>query len=343
MFRDFGGSLQLAFRDALTRIFGFLPNLIGAIILLLLGWFLGKLVGKLVTSALRAVKFNTVADKAEIDEFLRNAGVRADPSAVVGAIVRWFIYLVFFLTAFDALGLTQVSAVIDDVIAFLPKVVVALIILLGGALAGNLLAGVVRGSLRSVGIGNPELFGTVARFAVIAFAVIAALDVLEIAPTIVATLWQGLIFGVVGVLVLAFGLGGRQAASDLTLGRLLRAEIEPGSQIQAGTTSGTVRAIGSIFTTLETAQGVVKVPNTELVNQRISMSPEQYQQQVQKREQVKQQAKQAMAQAKQHGATPPSRPGNTRVVEAQPVRPAADSTGGRPPTASTEPSGHQRS
>lgn len=344
MFEDFGDSLRIAFRDALTTLFGFLPNLIGAIILLLVGWFVGKLVGKLVTGALRAVKFNTIAEKAEIDDFLANAGMKADPSSVVGAIVRWFIYLIFFLTAFDALGLTQVSAVIDDVITFLPKVIVAIVILLGGALAGNLLAGVVRGSLKSMGVGNADLFGTVARFAVIAFAAIAALDMLEIAPTIVATLWQGLIFGVVGILVLAFGLGGRQAASDMTLGRLLRAEIEPGSQIQAGTTSGTVRTIGSIFTTIETAQGVIKVPNTELVNQRISMSPEQYQQQVQKREQLKEQGKQALAQQKRQGATPPTRTGNTRIVEAQPARPSANATVGTLPAPTDGPNvdGRQR-
>jgi hypothetical protein len=223
-----------------------------------------------------------------------------DAASVVGAIARWFVYLVFFLAAFNALGLEEVSAVIDDVLTFLPKVVVAIIILLVGALAGNLLAGVVRGSLKSVGLGNADLFGTVARFAVIAFAAIAALDMLAIAPTIVATLWQGLIFGIVGVLVLAFGLGGREAARDLTLGRLLRAELEPGVEVQAGEHRGTVRTIGSLFTTLETDQGVVKVPNTQLTSQPVQMSQQAFQQQVQKRQALKEQAKQA-AQGQQNG------------------------------------------
>ena len=302
MFEDFGSSLQVAFRDAMSDFFAFIPKLFGAIILLLVGWFLGKLVGGLVTKALRAVKFNEVADKAEIDDFLRNAGVKMDPSAVVGSIVRWFIYLVFFLAAFNALGLTQVSAVIDDVLTFLPKVVVALIVLLVGALAGNLLAGVVRGALRSAGLAQADLFGTVARFAVITFAAIAALDMLEIAPTIVATLWQGFIFGLIGTLVLAFGLGGRDAASNLTLGRLLRAELEPGTEIQAGAHQGTVRTVGSLFTTLETAQGVVKIPNMELTSQTMQMTPEAFQQQVQKRQQMKDQAQQAAQQAKANGA-----------------------------------------
>jgi len=310
MFDDIGDSLQVAFRDALSDFFAFIPKLFGAVILLLVGWFLGKLVGGLVTKALRAVKFNQVAEKAEIDDFLRNAGAKMDPAAVVGAIVRWFIYLVFFLAAFDALGLSQVSAVIDDVLALLPKVIVALIVLLVGALAGNLLAGVIRGALRSAGIGQADLFGTVARFAVIAFAAIAALDMLEIAPTIVATLWQGLIFGVIGTFVLAFGLGGREAASNLTLGRLLRAEIEPGTEISAGAYQGRVRTVGSLFTTLETDRGVVKIPNVDLTGQTVQMTPEAFQQQVQKREQMKEKAKQAAQEAQKQsgGGQSPARP-----------------------------------
>lgn len=304
MFDDIGDSFQTAFRDALSEFFTFIPALIGAIVLLLAGWFLGKLVGGLVTKALQAVGFNRIAAKADIDEFLTNAGVKTDAASVVGAITRWFIYLIFFLAAFNALGLEEVSAVIDDVLAFLPKVVVALIILLVGALAGNLLAGVVRGSLRSVGLGNADLFGTIARVAVIAFAAIAALDMLEIAPTIVTTLWQGLIFGIVGVLVLAFGLGGRQAASDLTLGRLLRSELEPGVEVQAGEHRGTVRSIGSLFTTLETEQGVIKVPNTELTTQPVRMSQQAFQRQVQKRQEMKEKAKQAVQSQQDGGGRP---------------------------------------
>lgn len=309
MFDDFGDSLEIAFRDALSDLFAFIPRLFGAVILLLVGWFLGKLVGGIVTKALRAIKFNQIADKAEIDQFLQNAGVRMDPAAVVGAIARWFVYLVFFLAAFNALGLPQVSAVIDDVLAFLPKVVVALIVLLVGALVGKLLAGVVRGALASMGVGNPDLFATVARFAVIAFAVIAALDMLEIAPTVVNGLWTAFLALIVGTLVLAFGLGGRQPASDLWLGRLLRAELEPGVEISAGAYRGRVRTIGSLFTTLETDQGVVKVPNTQLTGQPVQMSQQAFEQQVQKREEMKEMARQAAQPQRDGGGQP--RPSST--------------------------------
>jgi hypothetical protein len=97
-------------------------------------------------------------------------------------------------------------------------------VLLVGALVGKVMAGIVRGALGSMGMGNPELFANVARFAVIAFAVIAALDILEIAPTVVSALWIAFLALIVGSVALAFGLGGREAASQLMLGRMLRAE-----------------------------------------------------------------------------------------------------------------------
>jgi hypothetical protein len=302
MFDNMGDSLRIAFRDGLSDLFAFIPRLFGAVLLLVVGWLIGKVIGGLVTKALRAVRFNEVADKAEIDEFLRNAGIRQDPAAVVGGMARWFIYLTFFLAAFNALGLPQVSAVIDDVLTFIPKVVVAIVVLLAGALAGKLLGDLMRGSLRSMGLQNPNLYATAARFAVIAFAAIAALSMLGIAPTIINMLWTGMVALVVGTLVLAFGLGGRQAASDVLLGRLLRSELEPGVEVQTGAYAGRVRTIGTLFTTLETNQGVVKVPNSELTAQHLRMTPEAFQQQVQKREELKAKAKQAMEESSRKAA-----------------------------------------
>ena len=328
-----GDSLRLAFRDALSDLFAFIPRLFGAVVLVLVGWIAGKIVGGLVTRGLRAIRFNEIADKAEIDDFLRNAGVKMDPAAVVGSIARWFIYLTFFLAAFNALGLPQVSAVIDDVLTFLPKVVVAVVILLVGALAGTLLAGVVRGALRSMGLQNPDLFATIARFAVIAFALIAALDMLAIAPNIVNGLWMAFLATIAGTVALAFGLGGREAARDLTLGRMLRAELEPGVEVQAGAHQGRVRTIGSLFTTLEMQDGIVKVPNAQLTGQPLRMSPQQYQQQIDKREQMKQQAREALQPARGGSQPAPAAPAGlrTQVVTATGRRDDTDGrrTGGR--------------
>jgi hypothetical protein len=131
-----------------------------------------------------------------------------------------------------------VSALINGFVAYLPKVALAVIVLLVGALIGKVVAGIVRGTVGSMGMGNPGLFANVARFAVIVFAVIAALDILEIAPTVVSALWIAFLALIVGSVALAFGLGGREVASHLMLGRMLRAEIEPGVEVMAGSHRG---------------------------------------------------------------------------------------------------------
>jgi small-conductance mechanosensitive channel len=200
-----------------------------------------------------------------------------------------------------------VSVLINSLIAYLPKVAVAVIVLLVGALLGKVMAGIVQGTLGSMGMGNPGLFANMARFAVIAFAVIAALDILEIAPTVVSALWIAFLALIVGSVALAFGLGGREAASHLLLGRMLRAEVEPGVEVTAGAYQGKLISIGSLFTTLETPQGVVKVPNSQLTGQAVQMEQGQYQWQVQKREELKQQATGAMRQQPDNQAQPGSR------------------------------------
>lgn len=262
-------ALRLAFANALSTFFTFIPRLIGAAIVLVIGLVVGRLVGGLVARALRAVKFDQIADRAGIDDFLRSGGVRMDPAGVVGQIVKWFIYLVFFQVAAETLGLPQVTALLNQVLAFLPRIVVALAILLVGALVGNLLATVVRGSVGATRLGDPTLLGNLARYGVIAFAIVAALSQLEIAPEIVNVLWTALIGGFALALALAFGLGLRDAAGSVGTGQLIKGEIQPGMQIGVDGEGGTVEQVGAVYTTIRTANGSFKVPNADLARKTI--------------------------------------------------------------------------
>ena len=264
-----GDALLTAFANALAVFFAFIPHLIGAIIILIIGLFVGRLVGGLVTRGLRAVKFDQVAERADVGELLRNAGVTMDAAAVVGGIAKWFIYIVFFQVAASTLGFPQLTDILNQVLAFLPRIVVALVILLVGALIAKLLAGVVRGAVGTSRLGNADVLGNVARYAVLAFAVVAALSQLEIAPAIVNTLWTAIIGMVAVTLALAFGLGARDAAGSVATGQLIKAEIQPGMQIGIDGQGGTVEQVGTIYTTIRTQSGQMKVPNAELARQTI--------------------------------------------------------------------------
>ena len=264
-----GDALLTAFANALSTFFAFIPHLIGAIIILIIGLIVGRIVGGLVTKGLRAVKFDQIAERADIGDLLRNAGVTMDAAGVVGGIAKWFIYIVFFQVAASTLGFPQLTEILNQVLAFLPRIVVALVILLVGALVAKLLAGVVRGAVGTSRLGNADVLGNIARYAVLAFAVVAALSQLEIAPAIVNTLWTAIIGMVAVALALAFGLGARDAAGSVATGQLIKAEIQPGMQIGIDGQGGTVEQVGTVYTTIRTQNGQMKVPNAELARQTI--------------------------------------------------------------------------
>jgi len=140
---------------------------------------------------------------------------RLDPAAVVGKLAYWFLFLIFVGAAFNSFGLTQVNTVINQIVAFLPNVVVALVVLLVGALLANFVANLVRGASGSAHVGDPGLLSTLARSAVLVFAALIALDQLQIAPTIINTLWTALIGSVAVAAALAFGLGGQGVARQM--------------------------------------------------------------------------------------------------------------------------------
>ena len=272
MITDAGDALLLAFSDALRTFFAFLPRLLGAVVVLVIGLFVGRAVAALVTRLLRMVGFDRIADRAEIDDFLRNAGVRMDPAAVMGELAKWFVYLIFFQVAASTLGVPELTAILNQIVGYIPRIVVALAILLVGALAANFLAGLVRGSLVSARVGNASLLASIVRWGVVAFATVAALSQLQIAPEIVNTLWTALIGGLGLGLALAFGLGAREAAANVATGQMIKGDIQPGMQIGMDGAQGTVEQVGALYTTVRTGSGQVKIPNAELARTTIQVS-----------------------------------------------------------------------
>ena len=212
---SWGDAIFVALTGALNDLLLFVPRLLGALAILLVGWLLAKVVAALVAKGLRAVRFNQVADRAEIDQFLDRAGVRLDPASVVGKLAYWFLLLIFVGAAFNAFGLTQVTALINQVIAYLPNVVVALVVLLVGALLAQLAANLVRGASGTARVGDPGLLAGLARAAVLGFAVLIALNQLQIGAAIVNTLFMALVGAIALAAALAFGLGGRDVAGRI--------------------------------------------------------------------------------------------------------------------------------
>ena len=124
----------------------------------------------------------------------------------------WFILLIFLVPAADALGLPTVSNVLSTLVDYIPNVFVAILVLFLGALAATVVADLVRGATASANIGNPNIFAGIARWAIIGFAALVALEQLQISPTLLNVLFGGIVAAVAIAFGLAFGLGGQDAA-----------------------------------------------------------------------------------------------------------------------------------
>ena len=212
---DWGAAIYASLAGALALLFSAVPRIIGFVLIILIGWFIAGLIARLVAGLLRTVKFNDLAKRAGISDFVRNAGIQTDPAGAFAGLVLWFVRLIVLVVAFDALGLPAVSQVLQQFLLWLPNLAVALVILLIAGLAANALANLVRGATAQAGFSNPDLLSTIVRVAVWSFGIIIAVNQIGIAQTLVNTLFFGLVGALALALGLAFGLGGRETAGEI--------------------------------------------------------------------------------------------------------------------------------
>ena len=215
---NWGDAVMVSATEAMQNLLGFLPALIGAILILIIGWIIAGILAGLIEKGLKAIGFERAAQSTGIAGFIENAGSGWTASKLVAEIVKWFIRLIAIQAAASILGLTQISQVINAILLWLPNLVVAIVIIVIGALIANFVAGIVRGSAAEMGFSTPNLLANVTRYAIIGFAAVAAFNQLGIAPTVVNTLFIGLVATLVLAFGLAFGLGGQQTAAQITQG-----------------------------------------------------------------------------------------------------------------------------
>ena len=202
-------------RDVLAQIVAFLPRLAIAVVVVIAGWLLAKTARFALVKALRAINFNVLTERAGLDGFLEQGGIRQDTTAIFGVLVYWLVVLAALVVAFSTLGLTYITDLLRQVVFFVPRVMVALVILAFGAYFARFIGGAVMAYCRNVGIQDGDLLGRLAQYAILAFVVLIALDQMQIAGDIVRMSFLIVLAGLVFALALAFGLGGQGWAADL--------------------------------------------------------------------------------------------------------------------------------
>ncbi len=202
-------------REFVLQIAAFLPLLALALAVVVVGWLLAKAARFAVEKGLRAVNFNVLTERAGTDHFLKQGGLRGDTTSIFGLFAYWVVIVATLIIACDRLGLTYITDLLQRVELFMPKVLVAMLVVVFGSYFARFVGEAVHTYCIDAQIPDSDILGNIARYLIMTFVVMIALSQVEVGGDIVQRTFLIILGGLVLALALAFGLGGKEWAAAM--------------------------------------------------------------------------------------------------------------------------------
>jgi small-conductance mechanosensitive channel len=261
-----GGSFQQSMTEMWTKLAGFIPNLIGMLLILVVGYLVSKVLQWTAAAVLKRIRFDRAAEKTGLSESMGKIGIKRTASEIVGLLVFWFFMLTFVISAADALGLENVTKTIDSFVGYLPKVIGATVILVVGLLIAGFVRTAVRTALERIGIEYASAASKLAYSVLIVLIGSLAFGQLQIEITLVNRVIEIVLLAAGAALALALGFGTRDIARHVVAGVYARESFKVGTHLRFGEDEGTVEAVTAVNTRVRTPQGEkIYIPNGQLV------------------------------------------------------------------------------
>ena len=255
-----------------TKVAQFAPNMLAAILMLVVGYIIAKLAAFIFRNVLKKIGTNKLSEKVGISGALERSGVKKDFSALIGAVIFWMIMLTFVVSACDTLGLERVSSTIDDFILYLPKVIAAAIVLLIGLFVSNFVRNAIKTGTSGLNAQYGNILSRSAYGLLVVISIVLSISQLDVDVTLLNRIIQIVLFSVAVAVMLSMGLGTREISSNVMSGIYLRDLYKSGSKIEFGEISGTVEQVGSTKTSIKSGSVVHSIPNQQLINAVVTIS-----------------------------------------------------------------------
>jgi small-conductance mechanosensitive channel len=248
-----------------AKMVAFIPNVLGALVLLAVGYVLAKLARHFTTALLQRIGFDRASSRIGLHGILEQANIRLTAGEIIGHIIFWLLMLTFLVSASETLGLPNVSQTIDAFVLYLPNVIGAAVIVVVGMTVASFVRDLVRSAAGSLGVDYAKALGSLAHGALLVVIASLAVGQLQIETVLLNRVVQIILIAAALALALAMGLGTRDIAAHIVAGVYLRDVYRPGMKLSMGENAGTVEEVGTIVTRLATDDGrSVFIPNGQL-------------------------------------------------------------------------------
>lgn len=206
-------SVSFAFRNLWESFLLFLPDFVGAVLVLIIGWMVAAALARLAHHVVVLLHVEKAVDALRISHLFEKAGVHLNVAALFAWLVKWFLLIVTFLAAADVLQWTQLSEFLSTVVSYLPNVIISAVIFFVGILVANFVYQVVHRSIEVTHLANADFLSGIAKWAILVFTFLAAMNQLQIAEELVQSLFTAFVAMLAIAGGLAFGLGGKEHAT----------------------------------------------------------------------------------------------------------------------------------
>jgi small-conductance mechanosensitive channel len=269
-FEKWNEVLQSSFNQAFHNVIQFAPRVVAMVVVLVVGYIAASLIGRIVTLLSEKIGLQRAAEHSGLAQSMQHMGIKRNVSAVIGTIVFWLLMCTFLMAAFNILELTGLSNAMQTVVNYIPKLLVATVVVVVGLLIASFLRGVIATSADRVGITYADKLATACYYVLALFTFFTALGQLDVK----LELLQNLILIAFGALAvgfgLAFGLGGRDVIGGILAGYYVRQRLQAGDHVSVAGMEGVVREVGPVSTVIETAEeGLLNrhsIPNAKMLN-----------------------------------------------------------------------------
>ncbi len=257
--------------DVLGQMAAVLPNILGALVMLLAGWILAKVVARLIKKLLIAAKVDVLAEKLNQVDFFRNSKFSIVPSVLVSKVAYYFVFLIFILAATDVLGMKAISDLMSELINYLPNLLTAAVILMIGIMFADFIKNIVHSTAKSLGIPAAGLIGSFVFYFLFIGVAMTALDQAKINTEYIQQNLTILIGGLILAFAFGYGLASKDMMANFIASFYSRKKIHLGDFVEIEGYRGTVVEIDNASFTLRTPKGKIIIPLSKLTVENVKI------------------------------------------------------------------------